>query len=353
MTEILPGIFQVILTDNTVEQGVSNISIYIIPGKEGVHEGRSLMIDTGFKTESCLKQLKDALAALSIDIRKLDIFLTHRHHDHCGLAGIFAGMGAVLYMNPEEERHPYDCLAYRLSEKSLDAQKKVLLSVGVSPVCTPEIWKTFMEVSESARKDGDWMLAIVGFPYRAVKAGDEFFYGEYHFKAFALKGHTYGQMGLEEKDRKIFFSADQLIAGITPIVATTYADEGLLQGFFDSLTILKNSCADWTVIPSHGSIVGNVPAETDRIVYSYLDKATKVRDFLKTAGKPVTVREVSESIYRIRKTPDNESSFFLYKMMMTKTFSLLEYLRDIGFAERTLTEGVYYWTKETDRTDDK
>ncbi|HCS67854.1 MAG TPA: MBL fold hydrolase, partial [Oribacterium sp.] len=47
-------------------------------------------------------------------------------------------------MNPAEERHPYDCLAYRVSEESLKAQKAVLQSVGITPNTTPFAWRTFM-----------------------------------------------------------------------------------------------------------------------------------------------------------------------------------------------------------------
>ena len=36
--EILPGIYRVTLTDRTIEQGVSEIQIFIIKGKESVHD---------------------------------------------------------------------------------------------------------------------------------------------------------------------------------------------------------------------------------------------------------------------------------------------------------------------------
>lgn len=377
-TEILPGIFCVSLTDTTIEQGVSCIKIYIIKGKPSVHEGRSLMIDTGFRQEDCLRKLQAALAALEIPVDQLDIFLTHRHHDHSGLAGSFASEGAHIFMNPAEERHPYDCLAYRVSEKSLAAQKKVLRSTGITPERTPYAWEAFMKVSERVQQHGEWVLAILGFPYTAVSAGDMFVYGDYHFSAYPLKGHTYGQMGLMDHEKKTLFVADQLIHGVSPIVATTYTDEHLLVGMFASLRDIKEHYADWTIISAHGEPIRDVVQDVDSIVYSYLSKSTSALDIMKgksmadsvasgsvtpdtvqaapvgehdiSASRAWAVHDIAKQLYHMDDDPEDEAAFFTYKMLITKTFSILEYLHDIGFVERTMRDGIYYWhaTRETE-----
>lgn len=356
--EILPGIYKVDLSDTTIEQGVSSIHIFIIKGKVLVNGGRSLMIDTGFKNEDCLKKLKEALHELNISMDMLDIFLTHRHHDHCGLAGILAKEGARLFMSSKEERHPYDCLAYRVSQESLEAQKKVLRSVGITPEKTPDVWNTFMAISDRVQHHGEWVLAIWGFPYTDINEGDRFFYGDYKFEAIPLKGHTYGQMGLMDHERKLFFTADQIIHDISPIVATTYPDEGLLLSFFDSLRYIKEHCHDWTIIPSHGEILSDVKGDIDKSVFSYLNKSTIVRDLLKekfekhqsaSAYDPdstaeMTIQEIAEVIYHVKHMPENEPEFFIYKMFMTKTYSLLEYLYDLGFIDRIQRDGIFYWS---------
>lgn len=370
-TEILPGIFCVSLTDTTIEQGVSCIKIYIIKGKPSVHEGRSLMIDTGFRQEDCHRKLQAALAALEIPVDQLDIFLTHRHHDHSGLAGSFASEGAHIFMNPAEERHPYDCLAYRVSEESLQAQKTVLRSTGITAERTPYAWEAFMKVSERVQHHGEWVLAILGFPYTALHSGDVFDYGDYHFTAYPLKGHTYGQMGLMDHEKKILFVADQLIHGVSPIVATTYADEHLLEGMFASLRDIKEHYADWTIIPAHGGIIQDAAQDVDSIVYSYLSKSTSALDIMKgktaadaaagdhrrtgaaqapaAGGQDIreasawTVHDIAKQLYHMDDDPADEAAFFTYKMLITKTFSILEYLHDIGFVERTMRDGIYYW----------
>ncbi len=342
-TELLPGIYRVFLTDTTIEQGVSSIGIYIVKGAPSVHEGRSLMIDTGFRRESCLQKLLQALEALRIVPEKLDVFLTHRHHDHSGLAGRLAEQGARIFMNPAEERHPYDCLAYRVSAASLQAQKKVLRSVGITEEQTPFAWQSFMKVSERVQQHGEWVLAILGFPYTAVQSGDTFIYGDYHLTAYPLKGHTYGQMGLMDREKRIFFVADQLLHGVSPIVATTYPDEHLLEGMFLSLRDIKENYADWTLLPAHGAPIEDAKKDVDCIVLSYLSKSTKARDFLKKTHEG-TVHDVAKGIYPMDDRPDSEAAFFTYKMLLTKTFSLLEYLHDLGFVQRTERDGIFYWS---------
>lgn len=61
MIECQPGIYEVLLE---TDRGVTNkINIFIIPGNKG---GRSLMIDTGFRDERCLKTMESVLEELGI-----------------------------------------------------------------------------------------------------------------------------------------------------------------------------------------------------------------------------------------------------------------------------------------------
>ena len=69
----------------------------------------------------------------------------------------------------------------------------------------------------------------------SIGSGEVLRYGDYTFETVELKGHTFGQLGLFDKENKIFFCADQVIDGIVPIVATTYPDEHLLKGYFASM----------------------------------------------------------------------------------------------------------------------
>lgn len=338
MLERAPGIYEVELYNN--QGGISEIKIFLIPGRNG---GRSLMVDAGFRLRECLESMEKVLDGFGIAYDELDIFLTHKHHDHCGLAGVYADRGARLFMNPQEDRHCYDCLYYSHSHCYEESQPGVLRSVGVSPELTPRVWEMFMELNRKAKEHKGWRFEIPDFSYTPVNGGEVLSYGGYHFQTLPLKGHTFGQMGLYEKDRRLAFCADQVINGIVPIVATTYPDEHLLQGYFDSLSFFKREFTDCLVLPAHNEPVADVKRVVDRIVFSYLDRADQIRHILEHGRHRMTTREVACLAYAMGPEPQDEEEFIKLKMVISKTFSCLEYLYDEDFVLRTKEAGIFYW----------
>lgn len=337
MREILKGIYSVTLFNTEDKQGVKDINVYIVKGND-----RSLMIDTGFNRENCPETFESALEELDIEPGNLDIFITHRHFDHCSLAGFLSGKGATVYMNSEEERHSYDCLTYKPGIHTLEEQDAVLKRNGIN--LEPDSLKGFRKFNRILSSGGNRFLAIDPFPYRDVKAGDIFSYGEYVFSAFPLKGHTYGQMGLIDRNKKILFCADQVIEGVSPIVATTFSGENLLNGFFMSLKDIKENYSDFTLIPAHGVIIGN-PSETiDRIMESYDRKIEKTREILREKKKPLTVLETARALYNYYSFPENPGDFFIFKMVITKTASILEYLFSTEEIGKETKEGTEYYS---------
>lgn len=340
MTELLPGIFEIELTS---DQGVTReIHIFLIPGKPGE---RSLMIDTGYRKQNCLKKMEEILEKLGISFDRLDVFLTHKHHDHTGLAAVYESRGARLFMNPEENRHPYDCLYYNheRGKDSGNSQYEVLRSVGVTPEGTPEVWEMFMEIRRRVESNRGWEYEVPEFHSLPVTGGQLFSYGDYCFEAVPLRGHTYGQMGLLDRKKKLLFSGDQIIDGIVPIVGTTYEGDHLLEAYFRSLDQLMHQYGDCLLIPAHGDPIRDVRRVAERIVFSYLDKADMIKRILDHSGRKMTVREVACTAYGMRGIPEDTDEFVKLKMVMSKTFSCLEYLLDEDFVIRTERNGTYYW----------
>ncbi len=341
MIERASGIFEVTLISGT-GKSVGEIRIYLIPGKAGQ---RSLMIDAGFGEDACLEKMERALEKLGITCDQLDIFLTHKHHDHCGLASAFAEKGARLFMNPEEDRHHYDCLYYHKSHDAMNEQIKVLRTVGVTADMTPEIWKKFMEINERVAGHNErWAWVIQDYPYHQVWEGQVFCYGDYTLRAVSLKGHTFGQMGLYDNEKKILFAADQILNGIVPIVGTTHVNEHLLEGYFASLEQIKHRYKDYMVLPAHQGPLWDVGAVVERIANAYMDKLDAICNVVRLADHPVTVREVAFLAYGIKNNPVSDDDFIRMKMIISKTFSCLEYLYAKNYVVRSEREGTLYWT---------
>ena len=78
VTQVAPNLYRipVPLPGNPLK----NLNAYLIRGH------RNLLVDTGFRQEACRMALKAGLVELGVDMADTDIFLTHLHSDHAGLA---------------------------------------------------------------------------------------------------------------------------------------------------------------------------------------------------------------------------------------------------------------------------
>ena len=59
---------------------------------------RSLLIDTGFRQEPCREAMERELAEVGVDRDRMDVFLTHLHSDHTGLAPELVRPGCRVYI---------------------------------------------------------------------------------------------------------------------------------------------------------------------------------------------------------------------------------------------------------------
>lgn len=345
MLECYPGIYEYTL-HNPTSTGIAEIHIYLIPGGS---DGRSLMIDAGFAGEQCLNDTLTVLDECKIATTGLDVFLTHEHHDHSGLASALYQRGARIFMNPEEESHHYTCLYHHQGKEAREEQLSVLYTVGVTPERTPELWRWYSaEVDAETGADPDEkrrsVFAISDFHFEPMYAGQIFHYGDFVFHAFGLRGHTAGQMGLYDEGHKVVFTADQVINHIVPIVSTSYEGEDLLSSYFESLRMIKRKFLGWTILPAHDGPVTDLSGQIEHIAVSYLDKLDIISRIVNESEKPLTVCETAFEAYGIRGVGDSRR-FIFAKTVITKTFSCLEYLYQQGFVRKERRDGVLFWMR--------
>lgn len=78
-------------------------------------------------------------------------------------------------------------------------------------------------------------------------------------------------------------------------------------------------------------------------MFSYLDKMEIVHNILEHSRHPKTIREIASIAYGMPQLPKDTDEFIKLKMVMSKCFSCLEYLRDEDFAVREEKNGTFYW----------
>ena len=161
------------LPDNPLK----NLNCYVIQDS-----GETLIIDTGFNRKECLDALLEGLAELDADWEKTNLFLTHLHADHTGLAPtLMKDKPGKMYMS----RVDYAVLeglmvgeVWKVSDANFIAegftqeQINILHSGNPARGFEPEC---FFDVEE-------------------LEDGDVITVGKWKFQCILVPGHTPGQM---------------------------------------------------------------------------------------------------------------------------------------------------------------
>jgi glyoxylase-like metal-dependent hydrolase (beta-lactamase superfamily II) len=199
--EIVPNLYR---TEIPLPRSpLKSLNSYII--KSG---SRSLIIDTGFNLLECKNEMQANIRTLSVDLKKTDIFVTHFHVDHIGLAGTLATEESKVYLN-EKEAHQMDVL-----REDWDGHWQKLLEVYVSHGFSAEDARMSME-SHPAFKYGLRMQ----IDFSPIRNGDVIEIGDFHFQCLSTPGHSPGHTCLYEPNKKILVAGDHVLSDITPNIA--------------------------------------------------------------------------------------------------------------------------------------
>lgn len=213
------------------------LNSYIIRGGD-----RFLIIDTGFNCEECLSEMNANLSKLGVDLNKTDIFVTHLHVDHMGLAGTLATDSSRVFFNEKE--------AKQISSLRDDwmAYWGKIVDVYVANGFT-EGARTSME-SHPAHKYG--LKRTIDFTI--VKEGDSIDIGDFHFKCVATPGHSPGHISLYEPNKKILVAGDHILFDITPNIAPWLEMDDSLGQYLASLEKIDTFDVK-IVLPGHRRLV--------------------------------------------------------------------------------------------------
>lgn len=216
VTQVAPNLYRipVPLPGNPLR----NLNAYLILGD------RNLLVDTGFRQEECRTALKAGLAELGVDMANTDIFLTHLHSDHTGLAPELLSPTSRLFVGDVDRQRlpgqiPHNGVRWGYFDELMAAH-------GFPVALLDELTHT-----NPAR--------VLSPPpcdrYEGVFDGDTFDYGGYHFQALDTPGHTPGHMVLWEETHGILLLGDHVLFDITPNITAWPGYDNPLGGYLRSL----------------------------------------------------------------------------------------------------------------------
>lgn len=214
------------------------LNSYIIKGTE-----RSLIIDTGFNVPEAEKSFFEGIEESGVDIRKSDLFLTHLHADHTGLASKFQEKsGGKVYCSKTDSSF-IDAMADG-SYFNTFTQSLKLFGIDASE----DFFHTHPAIKYCSKGHIDFTFS---------DEGDLFEIADYSFKVVAVSGHTPGQLNLYDEQKRIYFSADHILDKITPNISFWGYEYGDILGvYMESLKKVYSLDID-LMLSSHRSIIAD------------------------------------------------------------------------------------------------
>ncbi len=214
--EILENIYriEVPLPKNPLQR----LNSYFIRGEES-----SMIIDTGFRQPECRAALFQALEALHVDRNTLDVFGTHIHSDHIGLAPEVVGPNRKIYLG----RGDFHWAASEESDRYWELMDERFLIEGF-----PQEELEALAPVNPARNLGP---ALDLPQYQVVGNGDVFELGGHRLEVIEAPGHTPGMVCLWMPQEQVMFTADHILFDITPNITMWPNMEDALGSYLESL----------------------------------------------------------------------------------------------------------------------
>ncbi len=197
---------------------LKELNSYFIRGEES-----DLLIDTGFRTEDCAQALEAGLQELHSDKSRRDVYISHLHADHSGLADRFVGKDRKIYISETDLGFMRKWTGMSYADKD-----ERFLQEGFSREMLDELGKNSPSNIYVMK---NWDLPCLS----VVEDGSVIKVGGYKLQVISVPGHTPGNTMLYEKTHGLMFSGDHILFDITPNITFWNGVEDSLGSYLDSL----------------------------------------------------------------------------------------------------------------------
>ena len=176
-----------------------------------------------------------------------------------------------------------------------------------------------------------------------VKEGDQIEIDDYIFELVSIPGHTPGQMGLYEKNHKLFFGGDHILDSITPNIGFWGLEDNFLAVYFNSLAKVYKMNIDY-LFSSHRKIMRDHKKRIDELLVHHRERLNEILEVL---GKDqLTVRDIaSRMTWRIRAKSWEDFPGPQKWFASEEAMAHLQHLYIIGKIDRKLKDGKLYFNK--------
>lgn len=302
------------------------INAYVVKDKN-----RAVLFDTGFNNPQSERELLAGLKELDIELKNVEVVLTHLHSDHTGLVHLFSRAGCKIYASQLDGDYTNDMISGNYWEQI----NNLLGLYG-------------LQADQIDNNDNPGFLNQPSEPFKftALTPGDEFIIGDYQFKVLDLIGHTPGHIGFYDEASGVLLSADTVLDPITPNITFWGFDHvDILGSYVGTLQKLKQLNIQ-VILPTHRKIIHNPHERMSELIEHHNERLQEILDAM-TQDKGYTVRDLSAVIsWRIK--ADNWDAFPKSQKIFAagETMAHLEHLWHTHCVEMTQdADGTLYFTK--------
>lgn len=298
---------------------LKNLNCYVI--QDGAE---SLVIDTGFRNEECLRTLMEGMAELGISLKHTKLFVTHLHSDHAGLAQYFDYPDTRIYMGQTEHRY----LQKLMSGAIRGVRETMYLAEGYPP-------EKYYEADN--KNPARVYMPNQEFAVTELQDGDEIQVGEVKVTALEMPGHTPGLMCCYLEKEKIMFTSDHVLFDITPNITNWPEMEDPLGHYLKNLDRILEYEVEYA-FPAHRNLSDKtLQQRTGEIKQHHRKRLEEILEILRK--RPGGAYEIAAGLTWSLRGKDWEQAPEKQKWFAVgETLSHLEYLMGKGKVVRKQKE---------------
>lgn len=304
---------------------LKNLNVYFIRGE------RNLLIDTGFHQEACRAALLAGLRELNADMHNTDIFLTHLHSDHTGLAPDIATQDTKIYIG----EHDLDHMPGKHSSFSWSDSDERFAAEGFPR----ELLKVL-----SVKNPAQGLSPGPYDDYIPVKDGEMFSYGSHNFRAIHTPGHTPGHLCLWEEETGILILGDHVLFDITPNITRWIGMTDSLGQYLSSLEAIDKMSVTLP-LPAHRQVHMDFHDRCKQLIAHHSIRCGEVLNIL-SYGQALTAWDIAAGMtWRIKARNWTEFPSPQKWFAVGEAMAHLDHLIALGQVEREFDGEVYRYRK--------
>lgn len=294
-------------------------------------DGRNVaLFDTGMVMPKAFERLETDLQSIGLGVEAIrDIFLTHVHTDHCGMAGLIQEKsGARIHLSEAANQvhsifHDVDYLI--VQARTFYARH------GMSP---QDVEAVVEEIEDMRSRIPSFAAASFLLNGEVRRVGDR------SFEVIFTPGHAAGHVCFFFRDEGLLLAGDHILPYIAPSLSPNIYDETFLplRDYLESLSIIEKYPIQ-IIHPGHGNSIGNIE---ERIGEIRTHHAVKKEALIQIIGsEPKTTFTIcADLIGAVAANWDEWEKF----MALNETYVYLQELRREGAIKETMADDVLYYT---------